>query len=335
MPANNPPTCSLLADRSPSNKAAVAPRSTFTHEKNHFGMRHFRTLFALPLTLITTTAAHAQNTLKDGTALRWEKEIAVSTDSLRNDSVTVPALSVPVYEATASQVSDLLKTAMPGAAFKKQGQLLKATGVPFASTGTPMDILANVAQDKKQGLSTLSLAFLAPGTSTPVENAALQPAVRDLGVKLNKAVVQQQVDDWKKKLDKADSKTESAAKSQDKAQGKLNKAQSQLEKSAKEKSKLQNEHAILQKQIDLENQKWTLSQDPKDLKKLTKARSKITKNEAKMAKVMDAEAKAQKDLTKSSSSLPDAQKEKEAKAAAQAEVQRTVDSLQRKLKNIR
>ena len=289
----------------------------------------------MPLVLTIGTATFAQNTLKDGTSLLWDKEIAVTADSLRNDSVTVPAYAVPVYEATASQVSGLLKTVVPGAAFKKQGQVLKAIGVNFASTGAPMDVLAKVAQDKKQGLSTLSLAFLTSGTSTPVVNPKLEPAVRDLGIQLNKAVVQQQVDEWKKKLDKADTKTASATKDQDKAQGKLNKAQAQLEKSAKEKSKLQNEHAVLQKQIDLDNQKWTLSQSPKDLKRLTKARTKITKNEAQMAKAMQSEADAQKSLSKSSSDLPDAQKAKELKAAAQAEVQRTVDSLQRKLENIR
>ncbi len=298
-------------------------------------MKFMHALPAIALVLAGSTALRAQTALKDGTLLQWDKQINVGADSLRNDSVNVPALNVPVYEASASQVVDLLKKAIPGAAFKKQGDVLKAAGASFAATGSPMDVLAKVVQDKKAGVSNLSLAFLQPGTSNPVQSTALQAAVRELGVGLNKSVVQAQVDEWKKKLGKADSKTESATKDQDKAQGKLNKAQAQLEKTAKEKSKLQNEHAILQKEIDLENQKWTLSQDPKDLKRLTKARAKIQKNEAKMAKVMDTEAKTQKDLTKSSESLPEAQKAKEAKAAAQAEVQRTVDALQRKLESIR
>lgn len=298
-------------------------------------MQPLHAFLAVPFALAFSTATFAQNTLKDGTSLLWDKEITVTADSLRNDSVTVPAFTIPVYESSASQVTGLLKTIIPGASFKKQGDLLKAAGASFGNTGSPMDMLAKVVQDKKQGLSTLTLAFLQPGTSTAVENAALQPAVREAGVALNKAVVQAQVDEWKKKLDKADSKTAGAAKDQDKAQGKLNKAQAQLEKTTKEKSKLQGEHAILQKQIDLDNQKWTLSQDPKDLKRLTKSRAKITKNESKMAKVMTAEAKAQADISKYSSSLPEAQKAKEAKAAVQADVQRTVDSLQRKWEDIR
>lgn len=295
-----------------------------------------RSLLVLPFALALAMGSTAQNTLKDGTTLVWDKVIAVGADSLRNDSVNVPAFSVPVHEASAKQVSALLKTVLPGASFRKQGRLMKATGVTFAAAGSaPVDVLARVTQNKKQRLSTLSLAFLNSGTSTPVGNPALSPAVRDLGVQLNKAVVQQQVDAWTKKLGKAHGKTESAAKSRDKARKKLNKAQSQVEKNAKERSKLQNERAIMQREIDLYNEKWMLGQDPKDLKKLTKARSRITKNEARMAKLMANEAKAQRELSKTSSNLPDVQQEQDAKAAARNEVQRTVDALQRKLENIR
>jgi hypothetical protein len=290
---------------------------------------------ALAVSVAFTATLQAQTTLKDGTALQWDKQINVATDSLRNDSVNVPALSIPVYEAGAGQVVDLLKKAVPGANFKKQGDQLKASNASFGTGGAPMDLLAKVVQDKKAGLSKVSLAFLKPGTSNSAALDALQPAVRNLAVDLNKAVVQGQLDEWKKKLGKADSKTSGAAKEQDKAQGKLDKAQAQLGKTAKEKSKLQGEHAILQKEIDLYNQKWTLSQDPKDLKKLTKARTKIQKNEASMAKVLQTEAKTQQDLSEATANLPDAQRERDAKAAAQAEVQRTVDALQRKWESIR
>lgn len=274
--------------------------------------------------------------MKDGTSLTWDKEIKVVPATIQNGDELQAALSVDVFEAKASQVWDLLKTELPTAIFKKEGQVMKASNVTFsAAMGSPVDIVAKAEDVKKMNMSTLTMAFLAPGTNTVVEDEALSPAMRELAVKLNKAVVQQQINEWAKKLDKADSKTESATKAADKAQARVNKAQAALTKIAKEKSKLQSEHAILQKEIDLNNQKWTVSQDAKDFKRLTKSRAKITKNESKMAKVMDKEAKAQKELSKSSANLPDAQKTQEQKAATQAEVQRTVDALQRKLENIR
>jgi chromosome segregation ATPase len=213
---------------------------------------------------------------------------------------------------------------------------MKAPAVSFmAVSGTPVDILAQVKEDRKQRVSTLTLAFLNVGTAEPAGNAQTEAAVRNLGVKLNKAVVQRQIDSWKKQLAKASGKAEDAVKEHEKAQAQQAKTQAKLEKSARLKSKLQDEHAVLQREIDLYNQKWTLSQDQKDLKKLTKARTKITDNETEMAKAMQAEAETQKSLVKNADELPDAQKEREQKTAAQADVQRTVDALQRKMENIR
>ena len=295
-----------------------------------------RAFFLVPMVLAFTTATFAQNTLKDGTSLVWDKQINVVKETLVTDSATLPAYTVAVYEVKASQVPGLLKTEMQGATFKKQGKMLKAAGASVSSaSASPVDILGKVTENKKQKFSTLTLAFVSPGTTTPLENPDIEAAMRDLSVRMNRAVVQEQLNTWTKKLGKADSKAQSAGKTQDKAQSKLNKAQSQLEKTSREKSKLHNEHLVMQKEIDLYNQKWTLSQDAKDFKKLTKARSKITKNEGKMAKVMKTEAKAQKELSKTSSNLPDAQKAKDEKTAVQSDVQRTVDSLQRKLENIR
>lgn len=299
-------------------------------------MYALRTLFVFPIALALSTGIHAQNTLKDGTTLTWDKQITVVKEPLMVDSAALPAFTIAVYEAKASEVQSMLKKEMAGADFKKQGKILKAAGANFpAASAAPVDILGKITENKKQKMSTLTLAFVSPGSSTQVENPDIEAAMRDLSVRMNKAVVQKQLDTWTKKLGKADSKAKSAEKSRDKAQSKLNKAQSQLEKSSRERSKLQSEHVIMQKEIDLYNEKWTLSQNAKDFKKLTKTRSKITKNEAKMAKLMKTEAKAQKELTKASSNLPDEQKAKEEKVAVQTDVQRTVDSLQRKLESIR
>lgn len=295
-----------------------------------------RTVTLLCATVALSAALHAQDKLKDGTSLTWDKTIGVGQDFLLNDTEKVPARTVPVYEADNSQVAKLLAKSIPGSSFKKQGKLLSATDVMFPSASdSPVQLLASIERNKKANLSMLKLAFLQGGVPLTGDDAKLNEAVRELGVKLNKAVVQDQIDVWKKKLGKAGSKAESASKASDKTQGKLNKSQAKLAKASKEKSKLQGEHAVLQKEIDLHNQKWTLSQSSKDLKKLTKARSKITKNESKMASVMKAEASAQKDLSKHTSALPDAQKTEKDKAATEADVQRTVDALQRKLENIR
>ena len=295
-----------------------------------------RTITLLCAAVALTASLHAQDKLKDGTALTWDKTIVVGHDSLMNDTVKLPARTVPIYEADESQVAKLLEKTIPGSSFKKQGKVLSASNVMLPSASdTPVQVLASIERDKKADLSMLKVAFLQNGATLAGDDARLNEAVRDLGVKLNKAVVQEQIDTWKKQLGKAGNKAESASKASDKTQNKLTKSQAEVAKASKDKSQLQSEHAILQKEIDLKNEKWTLSQSPKDLKKLTKAREKITKNESKMARAMRSEADAQKDQSKYSSALPDAQKTEQAKASTQSDIQRTVDALQRKMDNIR
>lgn len=295
----------------------------------------YRHISLLTLSITLAFSVTAQDKLDDGTLLTWNQEISVGMDSLRNDSAMLPAYTTNVYETRASRMEDLLTKALPAAKFKKTGDVLRADNVLFpAGASAPVTLLVRSTDDKRSGKTMLLLSVLqngAPVAHTP----ALENAVHDLGVRLNKAVVQQQIDDQKKKLAKTADKTESAVKDQDKAQGKLNKAQAEMKKIAKTKLDLQNEHNILEKDIALQNERWTTSQDPKDLKKLTKARDKISKNESKLADTLKDETKTQADIAKYTAQVPDAAKARDAKAATQADVQRTVDSLQRKLESIK
>ncbi|MBK8580548.1 MAG: hypothetical protein IPL86_01500 [Flavobacteriales bacterium] len=290
-------------------------------------------LFAIATGLISS--ATAQDKLPDGTSLTWDHELAVGLDSLKNDSVMVQAYSIRVYEARANQLGELLEKALPAAKFKKSGYLMKAENVLFpAGSGTPVNLVASTDEDKKTGVATLRMAILNSSGLIP-HTTELEAGMHDLSIRMNKALVQEQIDEQKKKLEKVTGKTESAVKAQDKTQGKLNKAQKKMEKISKEKVDLQNEHNILEKDIALQNERWTTSQDPKDLKKLTKAREKITKNESKLASALKDESKTQADISKYTEAVPDAAKEREAKATDQADVQRTVDALQRKLEAVK
>lgn len=294
-----------------------------------------RTAASLLTVLFIPACALAQDKLEDGTTLSWTHEIAVAMDSLRADSLMLPAYTTTVWEARASETEGLLTKAIPTAKFKKSGDLLRAENVIFPpGTALPATLLARTVEDKKAGEAKLYVALLRNGQAVAPEPAT-EAAVRDLSVRLNKAVVQQQIDSRKKMLDRSANKTASAVKSQDKTQGNLNKAQAELEKIAKKKTELQQEHNLLEKEIALDNERWNTSQEPKDLAKLTKSRGKIAKNESKLADLLKQETKTQGDITKYSAALPDAAKAHEAKAASQAEVQRAVDSLQHKLDSIK
>jgi hypothetical protein len=278
----------------------------------------------------------AQNKTKDGFLMSWDKEVVTGNDSIPGGSLKVPAFTVPVYEARPSDVMDHLKTVLPMATFKESAGILSANAVnlPEVATG-PVDILARVTENKKGGYTTLALAMLQNGVPVVGDASVQRSTVRDIGVKLNKAVVQEQLATWENKLTKAGERHEDAKADREKAQGKVVDANADLEKAVSKRGTLQKDIANIQADITRQEVRWQTSQNPKDLKKLTKLREKLSKSEKKLADAMADESKTQKSVNKRQEAVPDAMKDNEKLAQDKESVQRTVDALKRKLDNIR
>ncbi|HEY0977198.1 MAG TPA: hypothetical protein VGE21_06985 [Flavobacteriales bacterium] len=70
-------------------------------------------ILLLSLSAAFALSAFAQNKTKEGYSLSWDRTITTGTDSIAYGSIQVPATTVPVYEARPSDLSGLLKTALP------------------------------------------------------------------------------------------------------------------------------------------------------------------------------------------------------------------------------
>lgn len=293
-----------------------------------------RTLL-LSLSAAFALSAFAQNKTKEGYSLSWDRTITTGTDSIAYGSIQVPATTVPVYEARPSDLSGLLKTALPMATFKEAGEVMTANTVTLPNITGPVDLVATTKEDKKGGFTTLAFGMMQNGVPLAVDQSTQQNVVRDLGVKLNKAVVQKQLDTWQGKLEKAGKQQAGAEADKDKANAKVSKANAELEKTVAKRSSLQREIANNQADIARQDVRWQTSQNPKDLKKLTKLREQLAKNEKKLADTMADETKQTKTANKRQDELPGAMKDHDKVAEGKAEVQRTVDALKAKLDNIR
>ncbi len=289
----------------------------------------------LPLSAFLTVAAIAQERTKEGYALAWNKEIVTGHDSIPSGALKVPATTVPVFEARANDVAALLKSALPMAAFKVSNGVYSAPSVNLSNLMPSVDVLATAREDRKAGMTTVAFAFMQNGVPVGADAGVVSATARDIGVKMNKAVAQRQVDVWQAKLDKATKQQEGAQADKEKAYAKVSKANQALEKTVAKRSGLQKEIANAQADITRQEVRWQTSQDPKDLKKLTKLREKLAKSEKKLADAMADEAKQSKAAHKHQDDLPDAMKDHEKVAGSREEVQRTVDALKRKVENIR
>lgn len=277
----------------------------------------------------------AQNKTKDGHALSWSNDVHTGNDTITSGLVKVPATTVPVYEARPKELITLLKSALPMAAFKEEANLLTANAVNLPSVDGPVDILAKATEDKKGGFTSVAISFLQNGNPFGTENSVANGLAREIGVKLNKAVVQQQLAPWEDKLAKAGKQHESAAADKAKVQEKADKASADLQKTVSKREDLKKDIANLQNDIARQDAKWQTSQDAKDLKKLTKLREKLAKSEKSLASTLVNESKQQKANEKRQDAIPNAVKDESKRSESLDEVKQTVDALRKKLEDIK
>jgi uncharacterized phage infection (PIP) family protein YhgE len=286
-------------------------------------------LAACPLVL------QAQEKTKDGTVLSWTHSIKVDRDSVVNGTHLLPAYTITVFESDGSWVMDQWKNEMKAVSSGITGSRpVKVSDARVPAMGdAPLLLLANSTTDKKSKSGRLTVAF-ALNDSTPAEGDA-QRVMHDLAVKLNKQVVQQQIDEQQKKLDKAADKHSSAQSSTEKAAKNISKANSDLQKSRKKLSKLQADKAKLQGDVHGMEKKFALTNDPKDLQKLTKARGRLNKNESAIAKEMQRENKIQSTLNKHQDSQARASGTLQDHTETKEDIMRIISELKRKQDAIR
>lgn len=252
-------------------------------------------LLVLLLGSVLHTDARAQDKTKDGYRLSWDHHLSVQQDSMALRTGQLPAWTITVHESSARDVLKLWRSDIAPTAERVSGSgptLARSATLKGLANG-PYDIRAMSSQDRRAGSATLSLAF-SKGDSTIGHNTeGVAEAIYQVAVRLNKAVVQEQLAALQKDFDKAKSKQERAQKNESKLSRQLTKANRDLERVKTRKSRAQRGGAGARGDISGLERKFALTNDPTDLKRLTKARNSLVKEEQRMAKMMRDEARAQ------------------------------------------
>jgi hypothetical protein len=290
------------------------------------------TLFAAA-SLFFSVAANAQkgNATKEGFSLSWDKTIVVIPDTLQNGTFKLPAWTVAVHEAEASDVMGWWMNDMQAVSTAvTKGKPAKAVGLRLPElSGAAMAAAASV-QEKKAGFAKLTVAFAVNDSTSTPSNEGQEAYMRSLAVKYNRAAVQAQIDVYEKQLGKAGDKLTSAKNDVAKSQSNITKSNSKLEKIKARRSKVERANAKMSGDIAGQEKKFALSNDPKDLQRLTKSRQKLAKGETSLAKMMQQEASVQGDIAKHQGRLESNAGKQEERGATKEEVQGFINALKRK-----
>lgn len=284
-------------------------------------------LGALPLPAL----AQKGNATREGFALSWDKTIAVIPDSLQNGVFKLPAWTIAVHEAEASDVMGWWIADMQAVSTAvTKGKPAKALGLRVAQVSNAAMAAAVANLEKKAGLAKLTVAFAVNDSMGTNGNEGQEAYMRALAVKYNRAVVQEQIAAYEKQLGKAGDKLASTKGDAAKSQSRITKSNGQLEKIKAKRGKIQRDNAKVSGDISGLEKKFALSNDPKDLQRLTKARQKLAKGESALAKLMQQEAKVQGDIAKEQGRLESTTGKAETQGATKEEIQRVLDALRRK-----
>ncbi|MCB0778637.1 MAG: hypothetical protein KDB87_14040 [Flavobacteriales bacterium] len=293
------------------------------------------TMIRSTLTLFTLTMGLVLAAQDYGFSTSWTHDLKPVRDSLQVDTVTLPAQLIVVHEADDGEVYDLWKLHLKerAASVDRGGDDLLAGQAKLDELG-PVELRGRTNWDKKRVATDVRLVVV-DTQGAPVAADRAGTLAHDLAVALNKAVVNAQIAEVQKDLDKVNDDLEKARKEHGKAvdneddlQGDLQKLQDKAEDNLKDAEKVRKEIASMQRKYDL-------NKDPKTLEKIAKKQKELAKLESRQIDLMEDQQKTSKKIDKAGDDAPDALEDIGDLQAKKEAIDAVMESLKVKLASIR
>jgi hypothetical protein len=295
--------------------------------KSHWMVLLVLWAFALP-------QAHAQDSY-EGIRLGWAGTLEPVKDSLLLPTARHPALTINVYESNARQALRLL-----GADLRTRGVRLsgnrpaRARGLTMEGTAQGAMDLMVVAEQDRHGDASLTLAFQRDERSVDHEDPALRAAVREIAVRLNRALVNEQIEDLRKRQGRVESREESARKTETRLLKQQTKANKDLQRIKQRQSQQQRNNANMQRDAARFDARFNRSGNPRFLQRATRQRRQLAQGERRMGRLMRDESRKQSDLVKIERDLVKSREDQRSQGLTMRSKEDALQLLQRKLEAI-
>ena len=299
-----------------------------------------RTLRTALLPALLLAALHQPATAQRGTFTAhetWTGTIAVQQDEMRTRQGEFPAWSFTVHESTARNALDLWRSEARGRASRVGGSrplVARNANLP-GPLSMPLDVWVMADDDRATGDATLTFALFANDEALPHGREGVEGSLRELAVLLNRAVVQQQIDELRARKKATRGKIESAASDEGKLGRQIAKADRRMEKIKRDQSRVQRHSADLKRR--LARQEARLGRNPRrgDLRRVSSTRRDLARTERRLARLKRDEARTLADINKLRSTVPEKQQEQQQQRDVLSDKARLLEALQRKMADIR
>jgi hypothetical protein len=312
----------------------ITGKAVPSQQLHHMMIRAFR--WALPVFLLVfgslTFSASAQHTSPEGFRLSWDNTITVERDSLRVGGAKLPAWSITVHETSAKDALDLWRIDVTPQATRIGGSRpMVATGVKLGD-GFPeaVEVRAMSRHDRLSGDATLTLAF-----TSLWHDERLEALMRELSVRLNRALVQEQIDAIARSKSDAHRGLEKEERNEAKLAKRLTKAQRDLERTMRKQSRTQSSIAKQQRDLTRQERSVVGAVSPRQLKRLTRARRNLTSNQRQLSRQMRDASRTQRQINKLTRDIQNSQAAQQAIRSGKDLKSYSLEALARKKESIR
>ena len=284
-----------------------------------------------PLLAAPTQAQEAY----DGIRLTWTGTVEPVKDSLLLTAARYPALSIVVYERNARQSLRLLGDELRTRSARLSGaRPARARGLTLEGTTLGAVDLMVVAEQDRHGDASLTFAFTKDELPVDHGDAALVAAVRDLAVRLNRAVVKEQQEELRRRHGRMESREESARKQEAKLLKQQTKANKDLQRIKQRQGRQQRTNANMQRDAARFDARFNATGNPRFLQRATRQRRQLAQGERRMGRLLRDESRKQGDLVKIERDLNKSREEQQFSGVAKRGKEDALQLLQRKLEAI-
>lgn len=297
----------------------------------------FRPITALIALASIAPVVNAQEKGEAGFALAWTHELREEPATLANGRFTLKGWSFTAYECNASDAMKHWKRYMEtlGGAVKGNDPT-RSTGAVIGGLSNPVPlVLAMAAKDKEAGGIRVTVAFALNDSVNAPEDVGMPAVLHTMAVKVNRAVVEDQIAEQEKRVHKVTDELAAAQKEEAKASERSQDAGEDLRKVNSKQAKLTKRRADLQKEVGKLQAKYQKKQDPAILEDIAKTQQRLVDVDKDLAKLQKKESDAQKDVNKHQGQIPDAQEHQQKHEAQKERAISELEALKRKMEAVR
>lgn len=270
----------------------------------------------------------------------WTRDLSVETGLQQFEAGIFPSYTITIYDTNEKMLERIWKDEIKRKSDKftnKRDLVALQAKLPFHDE--PMDVHATFDFDKRDNTTRMHVTFLHNGEAVdmdanPETHALAEKMMYDLSVRMNQAVVLEQIEDQENIQKGLEKELDKLRRENDKLHDSILKNQQRLEKAKSDQASLEREVEYQKERIDNYEEQTAENRSSDNLKELSKMRNDLSKMERKISDLISDQHKYENDIREAEEAIPVNESDQEKKAEEIEQQKGVVEQYRQKYKEV-